>query len=321
MAIGSDDTKNRNKLIYASTVFNGANGWYQARFETIAENDGESVYEIKVNGKLIKQITNVEVTEVFKKTIYNLEDLYLENKDLIEIGSMAVSNGKIPENDSFAWSRGRWIGLTLIPSTGLLDDPGISAFQENKGFLEVEAELYHQKTTNGSPRNWVVRSANTDSQLKEQLVQNHTDSASSKAYIEALPDTRITHDDELISGVNFFPVPGKGGEVSYKINIETPGRYYVWGRAFSTGPEDNGIHVGLDGTWPESGQRMQWCEGKNKWTWSSAQRVPENHCGTPKTIYLDIEEAGDHIISFSMREDGFELDKWILVKDTQYVPE
>ena len=34
----------------------------------------------------------------------------------------------------------------------------------------------------------------------------------------------------------------------------------------------------------ESGERMQWCKGKNKWTWSSAQRVEENHCGTPQTI-------------------------------------
>ncbi|CAH8296762.1 hypothetical protein MFUCSW5_90013 [Mariniflexile fucanivorans] len=80
------------------------------------------------------------------------------------------------------------------------------------------------------------------------------------------------------------------------------------------------MHVGLDEKWPESGARMQWCDGKNKWTWSSAQRVPENHCGTPDTIYLDFNDAGEYIISFSMREDGFEMDRFILTKRRNFSP-
>jgi hypothetical protein len=108
--------------------------------------------------------------------------------------------------------------------------------------------------------------------------------------------------------------------VSYKVKISNPGTYYVWVKAYSSGPEDNGLHVGIDGTWPDSGQRIQLCKGKNAWTWSSAQRVPENHCGYPQTIALKFEKAGEHIISFSMREDGFELDKWILAKDASFVP-
>jgi len=93
---------------------------------------------------------------------------------------------------------------------------------------------------------------------------------------------------------------------------DTPGRYYVWVRAFSPGTEDNGLHAGLDGEWPESGQRMQWCEGKDQWTWESRQRTEENHCGEGKKIFLDIEKAGRHILMFSMREDGFAFDRWQL---------
>ncbi|GAK98027.1 hypothetical protein JCM19294_1649 [Nonlabens tegetincola] len=104
------------------------------------------------------------------------------------------------------------------------------------------------------------------------------------------------------------------------MRFNNPGRYYVWVRAYSTGSEDNGIHVGLDGEWPEYGKRMQWCKGKNKWTWESKQRTKEEHCGVPHQIYLDIEKAGTHDIQFSMREDGFKFDKFILTKDRNYTP-
>ena len=136
--------------------------------------------------------------------------------------------------------------------------------------------------------------------------------------MEALPDTRRTHDDKLKAGENFFPEPGQQAILSYKVNVATPGRYYVWARAYSTGGEDNGLHVGLDGNWPESGQRLQWCTGKNSWWWESKQRTKKKHCGEPGKIYLDIEKAGDHVVHFSMREDGFEFDKWLMTSDQNF---
>ena len=33
--------------------------------------------------------------------------------------------------------------------------------------------------------------------------------------------------------------------------------------------------MGLDGKWPKSGQRLQWCEGKRSWQWESKQRTNE----------------------------------------------
>jgi hypothetical protein len=104
----------------------------------------------------------------------------------------------------------------------------------------------------------------------------------------------------------------------YNVYFSTPGRYYVWVRAHSTGSEDNGLHVGMDGTWPETGQRLQWCEGKRTWRWESKQRTEKQHCGEPYKIYLDIEQPGLHSIEFSMREDGFEFDKWLMTKDRNF---
>jgi len=55
--------------------------------------------------------------------------------------------------------------------------------------------------------------------------------------------------------------------------------------------------------------RMQWCSGKNAWTWESKQRTNANHCGVAEQIFINVPSAGIHTISFSMREDGFEMDK------------
>ena len=133
--------------------------------------------------------------------------------------------------------------------------------------------------------------------------------------LQALPDTRRTHDDKLIRGENFSDVPGEMAVLTYRVRFPAPGRYYVWIRAYSTGTEDNGIHVGLNGSWPESGKRMQWCEGKNAWTWASKQRTAANHCGEPGKIWLDVPSAGEHTVQFSMREDGFRFDQFRLTTE------
>jgi len=136
--------------------------------------------------------------------------------------------------------------------------------------------------------------------------------ASGGAYLQALPDTRRTHDDKLIKGENFSDEPGQLAVLTYRVNFPAAGRYYVWVSAYSTGTEDNGIHVGLNGDWPESGRRMQWCEGKKQWTWASKQRTAANHCGETGRIWLDVPSAGAHTVQFSLREDGFRFDRFRL---------
>lgn len=182
---------------------------------------------------------------------------------------------------------------------------------EANGFVEVEAEHYIEQSKT-EKRRW--------EKITLQTPDNHAQSAGKNTYLECLPDTRITHDDKLTNGENFSNKAGEMAVVSYKINFTTTGRFYVWVRAYSTGSEDNGIHVGIDNQWIESGQRMQWCEGKNAWTWASKQRTEKNHCGEPFKIYLDIDKTGEHLIQFSMREDGFEFDKFILTINRDFNP-
>ena len=177
--------------------------------------------------------------------------------------------------------------------------------------LRVEAENFTTRTGG-----WTLTNHENIPTLTPDPDPPHHQSASGSANMELLPDTRATHDDVLVVGGNFWPNPGNGPSLEYELDIPAPGRYIVYVRAYSTGPEDNGIHVGFDQSTPVSGNRIQLCAGKNRWTWSSAQRVADNHCGVPKTIFLDIPTAGLHTVKFFAREDGFEIDQFLLLQET-----
>ncbi len=212
-----------------------------------------------------------------------------------------------------------WVALITKKDNAGGGDPGDGdegdqcvALEEN-GIVAVEAEHFidQAKTTN---RQWYVLDGNTGTTPKPDPDPSHHTGASTGGYLEILPDTRVTHGDPLQNGVSFSNTPGQAAIVNYKVKFTNPGKYFVWVRAFSTGSEDNGVHVGINGTWPASGQRMQWCTGKNQWTWESKQRTGANHCGEPQKIFINVPSAGVHTISFSMREDGFEMDKFVLSK-------
>jgi len=205
-------------------------------------------------------------------------------------------------------------GISFLTILMLYGEKAPPLFEEKEGVLAAEAEHFTSQELTDVRKWYLINKKSDVSSLKEDETLHYSD-ASNKAYLELLPDTRKTHDDKLTHGVNFTNKPGELAVLNYRVYFNNPGKYYVWVRAYSTGSEDNGIHVGIDGTWPESGQRMQWCEGKNQWTWESKQRTVEEHCGVPELIWIDVPTKGEHTISFSMREDGFEFDKWVMTKD------
>ncbi|WAJ71960.1 hypothetical protein [Catenovulum adriaticum] len=192
-------------------------------------------------------------------------------------------------------------------------------YQEKDGFVVIEAEHFSSQHLD-QKRRWMTFSNDTQRHGYSDNDGLHLNDASSGAYIEILPDTRTNHSEELVRGENFSEKAGVMAVLTYPVYFANVGKYYVWARAFSTGSEDNGVHIGLNSTWPETSQRLQLCENKHQWTWSSAQRTKDNHCGEPKTITLTIPEPGVHTIMLSMREDGFELDKLLLTLDSNYIP-
>lgn len=189
----------------------------------------------------------------------------------------------------------------------------IKVFEEINGVLTAEAEDFVFQT-HDSIRKWYSTTPDSERGEMIDVDENNAENASGKSYLELLPDTRTTHDDILTVGENFSNEPGKMAILYYYTYFNSPGKYYVWVRTNTSGTEDNGIHVGVDGTWPASGQRMQFDGNKKKWSWESRQRTEEVHTGVEKLIYIEIKTPGFHIINFSMREDGFEFDKWIMTK-------
>ncbi len=192
-----------------------------------------------------------------------------------------------------------------------------TVFAESDGIAAVEAEHFFDQQKVDT-RAFYLTTSETQPKFSPDGDPPHVGGASNGAYLEILPDSRRNHGEKLIKGTNFSSTPGELAVVSYKINFQNPGRYYVWVRAHSTGSEDNGIHVGLDGNWPDSGKRMQWCAGKRTWHWESKQRTEKQHCGEPYKIFLDVPTAGVHTVHFSMREDGFEFDKFILTQNRDF---
>ena len=151
--------------------------------------------------------------------------------------------------------------------------------------------------------------------MKPDPDPSHAEGACGRGYLELLPDTRVTHSDPLVHGVSFTNLGGQCSVLYYPVLFTDAGRYYVWVRMNCTGSEDNGLHVGIDGKWPESGARLQFTGQHGKWQWDSRQRTEQVHTGVLGQIWLDIEEPGLHTIMFSMREDGFEFDRFLLTRD------
>ena len=162
----------------------------------------------------------------------------------------------------------------------------LAATQLHAQTVFIEAEGFKNQTLN-EKRQWQVFSAKSSPQISPDGDPPHLEGASGGSYLEVLPDTRRSHDDKLIKGENFTDEGGTMAVLSYKVTLPTAGRYYVWVRAYSTTSEDNGLHFGLNGKWPESGARWQTVQ-KNGWHWDCKQRTAKVHTGVPMQLWLDV---------------------------------
>jgi len=88
---------------------------YTAYLTVLSEIDGESKYQLSVNGTVIGYGFAPATENDFSETQLNMGTLSLKTGDRIEVASSAVTIGKIPENGETAYSRGRWTALRLDP--------------------------------------------------------------------------------------------------------------------------------------------------------------------------------------------------------------
>ncbi|MEM7298888.1 MAG: DUF5060 domain-containing protein, partial [Bacteroidota bacterium] len=152
-------------------------------------------------------------------------------------GSSNLSTNAISAPDNQDW-------VAFIETDGSAPPPPPPSgsnitLEEVDGVLSIEAEHFVKQTLTDD-RQWYITSSQIDPGINPDPDPNHSQGASRNEYIEILPDTRVTHNDQLINGENFSNQPGVLAIIDYQVYINNPGRYYVWVRAHSTGTEDNG---------------------------------------------------------------------------------
>jgi hypothetical protein len=98
----------------ASYTFSEAKGKYNIKINTIIEDDGEPTYKFYVNKKFIAEVQNEPSDTNFVSNYLDFGTVKLKPRDIISIAFNAHTNGKIPEGESTAYARGRWIDIEII---------------------------------------------------------------------------------------------------------------------------------------------------------------------------------------------------------------
>ncbi len=93
--------------------------------------------------------------------------------------------------------------------------------------------------------------------------------------------------------------------MDYQVDFSQTGTYYVWVRGTGLSEADDSVHIGLNGAAVSSSDRMYGF--LPSWTWS--QSTMDGPVAT-----VTIPSIGKHTVNVWMREDGFIIDKVILLK-------
>jgi hypothetical protein len=187
-----------------------------------------------------------------------------------------------------------------------------------------------------------------------------------KGMIEIMPDTRRAHADTMVTycggfpdacanasydghiklaatfpgykavtthdRTEFYPAPGEGPGVGYRVHFVQAGTYQVWDYGGRPNSESNSVHVGVNtatqapdvkngekwpaGTWETNGRGLIHCGGT--FTWSNVRRndgVPGGSACGGAAITISIPAPGVYTVWFTMREDGYQIDKWVAQLD------
>ena len=117
-AFAINAAKFKNQYAAVTFLFNGDEGKYDLQVNALAELDGESQYRIAINNQRLKGTKTNPV--IFGKGIADYapalhiwKKVKLKKNDIIRVEFNSATNGKIPEGNSTAYSRGRFTGISL----------------------------------------------------------------------------------------------------------------------------------------------------------------------------------------------------------------
>lgn len=166
--------------------------------------------------------------------------------------------------------------------------------------LRIEAESF-----DAADDRWqlVMANAVTSADLQYDHDPLHLNGAEGSAYLEVLPDLRVLPADP-VNADSLWTIAQEGPALQYEIDFPVAGQYQVFVRGYSTGPHDDTIHVGIDGSWPVANSFLDLCDQRDQWVWSNCHDVEEP--------VIQVATAGVHTVYFTARDDGFEFDSFVL---------
>lgn len=133
LAINAANTAFRSKWAVAEMPFAGAAATYDIILHSMYESDGESHYALRIGNDSIGGFQNPSAYTGNKLTTpdytiykHTFKDVQVTQGAAIKVYGMTHSNGKVPEDGGFAWSRGRWSRLEFVrkSATGLVAEGG-----------------------------------------------------------------------------------------------------------------------------------------------------------------------------------------------------
>lgn len=283
-AIAVNAAEHKNKYAASTKVFDGASSYYNLMLTTLTEEDGESTYRIKLNGKLVGESQNPETTADMQAYTHTFKNVLVLNGDVIQIESNTHSNGKIPEGDAFAFARGRWRSISFHPVSYK------SILEEKDGLCVFEAE---------------------GTKLKGQWkIGKDANKASGGAYI-------------YFDGPNTYNEVNKDNLISYTFRINNPGNYTVkWmmrqpeGERGTDKGNDAYIYFSDDIGYAKN-QKLTHYE---KFYSRSANDfvlhgVAEVHGLGHSWLTAKFPSAGEYTLNIAGRSHGLQIDRIVLFKD------
>ncbi|MDE5417082.1 hypothetical protein L3049_03600 [Labilibaculum sp. DW002] len=103
----------------AQTVYKGKSGKAVFKINTMLEIDGEPKYTLKVNGKEVGCVVNDRIygssiaDYTIQNHVLNRVAIPIEKGDLLQVEFTNATNGFIPEGESTATARARWVSLEI----------------------------------------------------------------------------------------------------------------------------------------------------------------------------------------------------------------
>ncbi|MFT5124675.1 MAG: hypothetical protein ACI9TH_003395 [Kiritimatiellia bacterium] len=120
--------------------------------------------------------------------------------------------------------------------------------------------------------------------------------------MHALPNDGTVINDNFI---------GTSPRLDYQVAFNRAGTHYVVLRGYGENSSDNSIHVGINGQFVDTSDRMRENEYELGWSNDTADNIIAS---------LEVPSAGVHTINIWMREDGYFLQRILLSSTPNFVP-